>query len=109
MFTEILKPSRGEALAEAFFFRLDRELIASLSKQLDREAKIGAFEAATGIRDPKTIECLVDAGFTVSTLTAFFWAPAVFVAWADGSVDELEKKAILEMLPHKGIAPIPPR
>ncbi len=41
MLTEVQKQSRGQALAEAFFFRMDRELIASLTNKLDREEKIG--------------------------------------------------------------------
>jgi hypothetical protein len=104
MFTELQKKSRGEALAEVFFYRMDRELIESMSKKLDRDEKIQSFGAVTGIRDRKVLECLVDAGFELSTLTAFIWAPMVFVAWADGNADQLEKTAILEALPNKGVS-----
>jgi tellurite resistance protein len=104
MFTEAQKQSRGEALAEAFFFRMDRELIESLSRKLDRDEKIGSFQAVTGIQDRAIVESLVDAGFEMSTLTAFIWAPVVFVAWADGNADPLEKAAILEALPNKGLS-----
>jgi hypothetical protein len=104
MFTESQKKIRGQALAEAFFYRMDRELIASLSKKLDRDEKIRSFGAVTGIRDGKVLEYLVDAGFELSTLTAFIWAPVVFVAWADGNTDQLEKIAILEALPNKGVS-----
>jgi tellurite resistance protein len=104
MFTEVQKQNRGKALAEAFFFRMDRELIASLSRKLDREEKIRSFGAMTGIQDPKIVECLVDAGFELSTLTAFIWAPVVFVAWADGNADQSEKIAILHALPSRGVS-----
>ena len=104
MFTEAQKQSRGEALAGAFFFRMDRELIQSLSRKLDREEKIGSFQAVTGIRDRTIVESLVDAGFEMSTLTVFIWAPVVFVAWADGNADQLEKAAILDALPNKGLS-----
>lgn len=104
MFTEAQKQSRGEALAEAFFFRMDRELIESLSRKLDRDEKISSFQAVTGIQDKATAESLVDAGFEMSTLTAFIWAPVVFVAWADGNLDPLEKAAILDALPNKGLS-----
>ncbi len=104
MFTESQKKSRGKALAEAFFYRMDRELIASLSKKLDRDEKIRSFGAVTGIRDQKVLEYFADAGFELSTLTAFIWAPMVFVAWADGNADQLEKAAILEALPNKGVS-----
>jgi hypothetical protein len=104
MFTEAQKQSRGVALAEAFFFRMDRELIESLSRKLDREEKINSFQAVTGIQDKAIVESLVDAGFEMSTLTAFIWAPVVFVAWADGNLDALEKAAILDALPNKGLS-----
>jgi tellurite resistance protein len=104
MFTEAQKQSRGEVLAGAFFFRMDRELIQSLSRKLDREEKIGSFQAVTGIRDRTIVESLVDAGFEMSTLTVFIWAPVVFVAWADGNADQLEKAAILDALPNKGLS-----
>jgi hypothetical protein len=69
-----------------------------------REEKIGSFQAVTGIRDRTIVESLVDAGFEMSTLTAFIWAPVVFVAWADGNADQLEKAAILDALPNKGLS-----
>jgi hypothetical protein len=98
------KLSRGKALEEAFFYQMDQELIELLSKQLKRNEKIRLFADATGIRDKARLESLVDSGFELSTLTAFIWVPLVFVAWADGNADELEKKAFLDVLRRKGIS-----
>lgn len=98
------KRARGQALEEAFFYRMDQELIAVLGKRLQREEKIRSFAQATGIQDKRRLEALVDSDFELSTLTAFLWVPLVFVAWADGNVDELEKKAISEVLRLKGIS-----
>ncbi len=58
----------------------------------------------TGLRNPRVIECLVDAGFELSTVTAFIWAPVVFVAWADGNADHLERLVILKALPSKNVS-----
>ncbi len=102
MLTQSSKPTRGKALEEAFFYRMDQELIDLLSKRLQRDEKIRLFANATGIRDRKRLESLVDSGFELSTLTAFIWVPLVFVAWADGNADELEKKAICEVLTNRG-------
>lgn len=104
MFTEAQKQSRGRTLAEAFFFRMDQELIESLRRKLNREEKIQAFQTVAGIRDQKVIEALVDARFDLSSITAFIWAPALFVAWADGNADQLETDAILESFPKKGVS-----
>lgn len=103
MLTEAQKQSRGHTLTEAFFFRMDQELIESLRIKLSREEKINAFQTVIGLRNPKVVEGLIDAGFDLSTATAFIWAPVVFVAWADGKADPLEKKTILEALPNKGV------
>lgn len=104
MFTESLKTNRGKALEEAFFFRMDQELIELLSRKLQRDEKIRSFAEATGIHDLKRLESLVDAGFEMPTLTAFIWVPLVFVAWADGNVDAVEKKTILDVLATKGFS-----
>jgi hypothetical protein len=51
MLTQSNKPTRGKALEEAFFYRMDQELIELLSKRLQRDEKIRLFANATGIRD----------------------------------------------------------
>jgi hypothetical protein len=104
MLTDAEKKSRGQALAEAFFFRADQELWRSFREKLNREETIQKFETVIGIRDSKVIACLVDAGFDLSTTMAFVWAPAMFVAWADGEADQLEKEIILNHLPSKGVS-----
>ena len=104
MLTLSNKLTRGKALEEAFFYRMDQELIEQLRKKLQRDEKIRLFANATGIRDRKRLESLVDSGFELSTLTAFIWVPLVCVAWADGNADELEKKAIFDVLIDKGIS-----
>lgn len=104
MLTQTNKLTRGKALEEAFFYRMDQELIELLRKSLQREEKLQLFASATGIRDRKRLASLVDSGFELSTLTAFIWVPLVFVAWADGNADELEKNAIFDVLTNKGIS-----
>lgn len=104
MLTQSIKQTRGKALEEAFFYRMDQELIELLRKSLQRDEKIRLFASATGIRDRKRLESLVDSGFELSTLTAFIWVPLVFVAWADGNADELERNAIFDVLTNKGIS-----
>jgi hypothetical protein len=88
MLTEANRQSRGKALEEAFFFRMDQELIELLGKRMQRDEKMRSFANATGIQDKKRLASLIDAGFELSTLTAFIWVPLVFVAWADGHADQ---------------------
>ncbi len=56
MFTESHKMSRGKALEEAFFFRMDQELIEQLGKRLRREEKLRSFGNLTGIRDQNDLK-----------------------------------------------------
>lgn len=75
-----------------------------LSKSLQRDEKIRLFANVTGIRDRNRLASLVDSGFELSPMTAFIWVPLVFVAWADGNADDLEKNAIFDVLTNKGIS-----
>lgn len=97
------QPTRGKVLEEAFFYQVDRELGELLSKRLQRENKARLFANATGIRDQKHLSLLVDSGFELSTLH-FVWVPLILVAWADGNAENLEKKAIADILASKGIS-----
>ncbi len=99
------KETLGRTLENAFFFRMDQELIAELQRSMGIEEKLQAFQNATGIRNRHQLLGLIDAGFEVSTLTAFTWLPLVFVAWADGNLDNKEKETILAALVGKGISP----
>jgi hypothetical protein len=101
MLTQSIQPTRGKVLEEAFFYRVDRELGEVMSKRLQREEKIRLFASATGIRDQKRLELLVDSGFELSTL---LWVPLILVAWADGNAEKLEKEAIAGILASKGIS-----
>lgn len=103
MLTQSTQPTRGEVLEEAFFYRVDRELSELLSKRLQREERYRLLANATGIRDRKHLSQLVDSGFELSTLH-FVWVPLILVAWADGNAENLEKKAIADILASKGIS-----
>ncbi len=103
MLTQSTQPTRGKVLEEAFFYRVDRELSELLGKHLQREEKYRLFANATGIRDRKHLNLLVDSGFELSTLH-FVWVPLILVAWADGNAENLEKKAIADILASKGIS-----
>lgn len=104
MLLEAKKRSRSEAMVEAFFYKMDRELLECLRMKMDRAERIKSMEACTGIRDPRIVENLVDAGLDLTTVTAFLYAPALFVAWADGQADEREQEAITKGLLTKGIS-----
>jgi hypothetical protein len=95
----------AKTLEDAFFYSMDQELIAALQRKLALEDKLEAFQNVTGIRNKSQLLGLIDVGFDLPTLTAFTWVPLVYVAWADGQIDQQEKAAIFKTLNNKGISP----
>jgi len=98
------KPTRWKTLEEAFFFRMDQELINVIGQKLEREERIRMFANATDIRDKQQLESLMNSSLKLPALPALFWVPLTFVAWADGNVDGPERKSIREVLSSRGIS-----
>ena len=98
------KPTRGKTLEEVFFFRMDQELIDVIRQTLEREERTRLLADSTCLRYKQQLESLVNSNLKLPALTALFWIPLTFVAWADGSVDGPERKSIREVLSRKGIS-----
>jgi hypothetical protein len=49
------------------------------------------------------LDHLLDGGFEASRIAALALVPAVFVAWADGSVTPQERQAVLSAALHHGV------
>ncbi len=94
---------RAQTLEDAFFHKVDQELISKLQEQHQHEVDEDALSAATGITDRKVLDELLAADVTPSTLTALALFPAVYVAWADGHVEAAERKAVLDAAHSLGI------
>jgi hypothetical protein len=59
--------------------------------------------AATGIRDTTVLHKLSTLGITSDTLLALGLVPLIAVAWADGDLDDKERRAIVASLDAAGI------
>lgn len=99
--------ARARALEDAFFHRVDRELIIELRRTRMREDLRKALLDYSGFKDTSLIDSLLDHGFTPANLAALMLVPAIFVAWADGKVQPSERQAILHhcLANHKGLNP----
>lgn len=95
---------RGKELEEAFFRQMNQKLTDKLQaenkKKLDREA----ITALTGITSDELLEKLLTLNLGASTVAAFALLPVIEVAWADGTVDDREAKAVLEAAKQIGLA-----
>lgn len=95
---------RGKALEDAFFARENAALRERLKRVEDEQQRKAAFTAASGISDERVLQQLSDLRIDVDTLTAFSLVPVVLVAWADGSIDERERSAVLSAAAEAGLA-----
>jgi hypothetical protein len=101
---EILR-ERGRTLEEEFFRREDARLVEQLRHAAQRETAREALGRASGIKNPQVLDQLVDLGIRPATVTALSLVPLVEVAWADGSLDTNERRAVLERAGATGFAP----
>lgn len=102
MDSEILG-KRRKALEEAFFQKENEELVEKLRSQKEAADAKEALRGITGIRDDAVVDALHARGVTAASLAAFRLVPLVHVAWADGSVEEKERKAVLSAAEQFGI------
>ena len=86
--------AKGEALENLFFQSSGdtREKISADAK--DRKAA-EALSMVSGIKDQTVLDKMVSLGIKSDTLAALSLVPLVKVAWADGTLDDKERKAIM--------------
>src|SRR5687767_4932023 len=91
---EILR-DRGRSLEDEFFRREDARLKEKLRQTAQREGAREALARAAGIKNPAIVERLLALDVRPETVTALSLVPLVEVAWADGSLDDNERRVIL--------------
>lgn len=94
--------ARERALEEAFFRRVDTELLDNLRTRLARDQELERLAADTGIHDQDVLQELLDLNFTPQNLLALWLVPLTQVAWADGRVERAEREAVLAALLKHG-------
>ena len=94
---------RGRRLEDLFFAEQDARLIAK-QKELGRLARTQqALADVSGITNQEVLRKLVELEISPGLLASLAVVPLVEVAWADGSVHERERKAILDGAAATGI------
>jgi len=86
-----------------FFRRADQVLIEK-KRQLDKmERSLAAAAEVSGISDEALLRKLIGMNVQLDVLATLSIIPLVEVAWADGQVDEEERKAVLKGVESRGI------
>ncbi len=94
---------RRKALEESFFRKENEKLRARLAvQQAERQAREDLAQAS-GISDEAVLDRLVKLGLSPETLAALSLVPLIEVAWANGKLDEKERKAVLSGAAASGV------
>lgn len=94
---------RKKALENEFFHKREKALLERMKTEHARQSVRQALAAASGVTDDAVLGRLVDLGIQPDTVLALRLVPLVAVAWADGQLDERERRAVLAGLEAAGI------
>ena len=92
---EVLR-DRGRSLEDEFFRREDQRLMNRLSELKAAETTREALAKASGISKPAVLDKLMELGIRAETVAALSIVPLVEAAWADGTLDAKERRAVVE-------------
>lgn len=96
---------RKKALEEQFFARQEKELRERVRREQAAKARRGALAEASGIRDEAVLDHLTSLDLDGETVAALSLVPLVEVAWADGTLHDNEREAVLRAARESGVAP----
>jgi 2-hydroxy-3-keto-5-methylthiopentenyl-1-phosphate phosphatase len=94
---------REKALEEAFFKRKEDQLLDQLrQKDSEKQIREKLFEVV-GAKNEELVDHLVHIGIRPETWAAMALIPLIQIAWADGSIEEKEREAILDAAHKNGV------
>ncbi len=91
------------SLEEEFFHREDQRLLARMRELREAETARETLSQATGLTNPAVLDKLLALKIQPEIIAALRIVPLVEVAWADGSIDEKERQAVLSGAQEAGI------
>ena len=94
---------RGKALEAEFFRKDDTKKISERKTEQKRAVSKEALRAASGMSDDEVLDQLLANGIGADTVAAMSLVPLVAVAWADDTIQDREREAILMAAQGKGI------
>src|SRR5512138_3311508 len=93
----------GRGLEDAFFLEQDRKLIARRAELARLAETKEALASVSGIKNQDVLQHLVELNVRPETLAALSAVPLVEVVWADGHVDDEERKVVMQFAAAQGI------
>jgi hypothetical protein len=95
--------NRERGLEEEYFRKKNRELMEKMRREKADEQAWQALQASTGVTDPEVIRELQALGFTPDTVKLLPLVPVIRVAWAEGGITAVERRAIVKLARARGI------
>jgi hypothetical protein len=92
-------------LIDVFFHEQDQKLRRAFRERMEKMDRRTQLTQVTGIQDEAVLDRLIELKIEPETIAAMAVVPLVVVAWADGKVQEEERKAIIAAAQAAGIQP----
>ncbi len=102
--TDLNLGKEAQDLENKFFAKQNAEILKALKEKAQVAERVAVLSEVSGIKNSVILEKLVSLEINPQIMTALTLFPMVWVAWADGSVDEKERSAILKAIGEKGIS-----
>ena len=101
--SEVTLEERGRALENQFYEKENKEKLAAMKQKLDSQRTKDELRRASGMSDDAVLDKLVALGLRANTIAALSLVPLIQVAWADGTIQDNERTAILQGAHGKGL------
>lgn len=101
--SEVTLEERGRALEDQFYEKENQEKLAAMKEKLDEQRSKDELRKASGMSDEAVLDQLVALGLRANTIAALSLVPLIQVAWADGTIQDNERTAILQGAHGKGL------
>jgi hypothetical protein len=96
---------QAKDLEETFFAQENERLLRELRTKAKVEEKRKALGAVVKTNDPGLIDHMIELGVGPESVLAVGLVPLAAVSWADGRLEEKERKAILKAASEHGVEP----
>jgi hypothetical protein len=96
---------RKKALEESFFAKENARLLERMKAEKKSKTTGVGLAEISGIRDEALLDKLVALNIEIDTWAAVSLVPLVEVAWADGKIDDRERRAVLTAAEANGLLP----
>jgi Glu-tRNA(Gln) amidotransferase subunit E-like FAD-binding protein len=96
---------RERAEEAVYFSKQNAKLIEKLREKAKLSEIARALAEKLQVDNPALLERIMKLGVTLDTGAAFFVAPLIEIAWADGDISQAEHDAIVRLATTRGVAP----